>query len=163
MHMLEGLRSNTFSCHSYQKGNCRRKAQPIVWFPTHQCIDSLLKLVKGEANSSMTRTTQDRSFFFSITIHGFAMHWHVWKVSAAMPIDPETKRILLVSSSKHPGAWVFVSSLYQSTIYCNAQLNYNNKPKGGWENDESSEQAAERETYEEGKISLLAFSSPPFI
>ncbi|CAG8488817.1 15053_t:CDS:2 [Racocetra fulgida] len=29
------------------------------------------------------------------------------------------------------------------------------KPKGGWENDESQQEAAARETYEEGKLSYI--------
>lgn len=38
--------------------------------------------------------------------------------------------MLLVASSKHDGEWVL--------------------PKGGWENDETQEEAAARETWEEG-------------
>ncbi|KAG0172120.1 hypothetical protein DFQ28_011493 [Apophysomyces sp. BC1034] len=64
---------------------------------------------------------------------------HVRQVAGCIVIEPRSNRILLVTSSKHQGVWVF--------------------PKGGWENDETQEQAAERETYEEagvrGKITKL--------
>lgn len=49
--------------------------------------------------------------------------------------------MLLVASSKNEGEWVL--------------------PKGGWENDETQEEAAARETWEEGKpffFSVLIFA-----
>ncbi|KAF9972920.1 hypothetical protein BGZ73_003892 [Actinomortierella ambigua] len=50
-------------------------------------------------------------------------------VAGCVPVDKRGRRILLVSSSKNEGEWVL--------------------PKGGWENDESEEEAAARETWEE--------------
>ncbi|ORX57379.1 hypothetical protein DM01DRAFT_1272166, partial [Hesseltinella vesiculosa] len=52
------------------------------------------------------------------------------QVAGCVPIDVKNRRVLLVQSSKRAFVWVL--------------------PKGGWENDETSEQAAARETYEEG-------------
>ncbi|KAI7850434.1 NUDIX hydrolase domain-like protein [Circinella umbellata] len=54
------------------------------------------------------------------------------QVSIGIPIDPKTKKVLLITSSKYPNAWVL--------------------PKGGWENDETQEEAAKRETYEEAGV-----------
>ncbi|KAI8368172.1 NUDIX hydrolase domain-like protein [Radiomyces spectabilis] len=56
----------------------------------------------------------------------------VRQVAGCLPIDPRTKRILLISSSKHEGVWVI--------------------PKGGWENDETQVEAALRETWEEAGV-----------
>ncbi|ORY97183.1 NUDIX hydrolase domain-like protein [Syncephalastrum racemosum] len=56
----------------------------------------------------------------------------VRQVAGCLPIDPLTRRVMLISSSKHPNTWVF--------------------PKGGWENDETREEAAQRETYEEAGV-----------
>ncbi|KAF9571781.1 mRNA cap guanine-N7 methyltransferase [Mortierella alpina] len=57
-------------------------------------------------------------------------------VAGCVPIDKKGRRVLLVESTKNDGEWVL--------------------PKGGWENDESQEEAAARETWEEagaiGKI-----------
>ncbi|KAG0091179.1 hypothetical protein BGZ92_001334 [Podila epicladia] len=50
-------------------------------------------------------------------------------VAGCVPIDKQGRRVLLVASSKHDGEWVL--------------------PKGGWENDETQEEAAARETWEE--------------
>ncbi|KAF8945789.1 hypothetical protein BGZ47_001926 [Haplosporangium gracile] len=50
-------------------------------------------------------------------------------VAGCVPIDKRERRVLLVASSKNEGEWVL--------------------PKGGWENDETQEQAAARETWEE--------------
>ncbi|KAL1931250.1 hypothetical protein VTP01DRAFT_10387 [Rhizomucor pusillus] len=57
---------------------------------------------------------------------------NVRQVAGCIPVDPETNRVLLITSTKHPNAWVF--------------------PKGGWENDETQIEAAERETYEEAGV-----------
>ncbi|KAI8340506.1 NUDIX hydrolase domain-like protein [Chlamydoabsidia padenii] len=54
------------------------------------------------------------------------------QVAGCLPIDIEKQLILLVQSSKHDHVWVL--------------------PKGGWENDETVEQAAARETYEEAGV-----------
>ncbi|KAI9283237.1 NUDIX hydrolase domain-like protein [Sporodiniella umbellata] len=54
------------------------------------------------------------------------------QVAGCLPVDPIEQKILLVSSRKHPGAWVI--------------------PKGGWEQDETQEHAALRETWEEAGI-----------
>lgn len=51
-------------------------------------------------------------------------------MAGCVPIDKQGRRVLLVASSKHDGEWVL--------------------PKGGWENDETQEEAAARETWEEG-------------
>ncbi|KAI8360353.1 NUDIX hydrolase domain-like protein, partial [Mortierella sp. GBAus27b] len=51
-------------------------------------------------------------------------------VAGCVPVDKQGRRVLLVSSAKKQGEWVL--------------------PKGGWENDESQEEAAARETWEEG-------------
>ncbi|KAI9270714.1 NUDIX hydrolase domain-like protein [Phascolomyces articulosus] len=56
----------------------------------------------------------------------------VRQVAGCLPIDPVNRRFLLVSSRKKPGAWVI--------------------PKGGWEQDETQEHAALRETWEEAGI-----------
>ncbi|KAG0288443.1 hypothetical protein BGZ97_006821, partial [Linnemannia gamsii] len=50
-------------------------------------------------------------------------------VAGCVPIDKQGRRVLLVASSKNEGEWVL--------------------PKGGWENDETQEEAAMRETWEE--------------
>ncbi|KAL0077773.1 NUDIX hydrolase domain-like protein [Phycomyces blakesleeanus] len=54
------------------------------------------------------------------------------QVAGCLPIDPINKRILLISSRKTENAWVI--------------------PKGGWEEDETQEHAAMRETWEEAGI-----------
>ncbi|KAF9361722.1 hypothetical protein BGX34_006965 [Mortierella sp. NVP85] len=50
-------------------------------------------------------------------------------VAGCVPIDKQGRRVLLVGSTKKKGEWVL--------------------PKGGWENDETQEEAAARETWEE--------------
>ncbi|KAF9918184.1 hypothetical protein FBU30_000321 [Linnemannia zychae] len=50
-------------------------------------------------------------------------------IAGCVPIDKRGRRVLLVASSKNEGEWVL--------------------PKGGWENDETQEEAAARETWEE--------------
>ncbi|KAI8880914.1 hypothetical protein K501DRAFT_335080 [Backusella circina FSU 941] len=57
---------------------------------------------------------------------------NIRQVAGCLPIDPITKRFLLISSSKNPEFWVI--------------------PKGGWETDETQEHAAMRETWEEAGI-----------
>ncbi|KAI8059368.1 uncharacterized protein B0P05DRAFT_558367 [Gilbertella persicaria] len=57
---------------------------------------------------------------------------HLRQVAGTIAIDPNTNKVLIISSSKYENVWVL--------------------PKGGWENDETIEQSAERETYEEGNI-----------
>ncbi|KAI8091523.1 NUDIX hydrolase domain-like protein [Thamnidium elegans] len=57
---------------------------------------------------------------------------NVRQVAGCLPIDPLNKRFLLVTSSSNPGNWVI--------------------PKGGWEKDETQQQAAMRETWEEAGI-----------
>ncbi|ORZ23289.1 NUDIX hydrolase domain-like protein [Absidia repens] len=57
---------------------------------------------------------------------------HARQVAGCLPIDVKNQRVLLVQSSKHDHVWVM--------------------PKGGWENDETVEQAAARETYEEAGV-----------
>lgn len=47
--------------------------------------------------------------------------------------------MLLVASSKNEGEWVL--------------------PKGGWENDETQEEAAMRETWEEGNACFFGYRS----
>ncbi|CAB4428898.1 unnamed protein product [Rhizophagus irregularis] len=60
------------------------------------------------------------------------------KVAGCVPINKKTGKILLITRRKQEG-WVL--------------------PKGGWENDESEEEAALRETYEEaGAIGRIVFS-----
>ncbi|CAO3647843.1 unnamed protein product [Mucor fragilis] len=56
----------------------------------------------------------------------------VRQVTGTIAVDPTTNKVLIISSSKHTGVWVL--------------------PKGGWESDETKEQSAERETYEEGGV-----------
>ncbi|KAI1317696.1 hypothetical protein EDD11_008002 [Mortierella claussenii] len=53
-------------------------------------------------------------------------------VAGCVPVDKQGRRVLLVASTKHDGEWVL--------------------PKGGWENDESQEEAAARETWEEAGV-----------
>ncbi|KAF8958129.1 hypothetical protein BGZ46_002032 [Entomortierella lignicola] len=53
-------------------------------------------------------------------------------VAGCVPIDKQGRRVLLVSSSRREGEWVL--------------------PKGGWENDETKESAAARETWEEAGV-----------
>ncbi|KAI8984109.1 hypothetical protein BDF20DRAFT_816651 [Mycotypha africana] len=55
---------------------------------------------------------------------------NVRQVTGTIAVDPKTNKVLIISSSKYEDVWVL--------------------PKGGWENDETKEQSAERETYEEG-------------
>ncbi|KAI8372239.1 NUDIX hydrolase domain-like protein [Choanephora cucurbitarum] len=57
---------------------------------------------------------------------------NVRQVAGCLPIDPVSKRVILISSSKNPDNWVI--------------------PKGGWETDETQEHAALRETWEESGI-----------
>ncbi|KAI9478276.1 MAG: NUDIX hydrolase domain-like protein [Benjaminiella poitrasii] len=57
---------------------------------------------------------------------------NIRQVAGCLPIDPISKRFLLISSSKNPEAWVI--------------------PKGGWEVDETQEHAALRETWEEAGL-----------
>ncbi|CEP16497.1 hypothetical protein [Parasitella parasitica] len=57
---------------------------------------------------------------------------NIRQVAGCLPVDPTSKRFLLISSSKNPEAWVI--------------------PKGGWETDETQEHAALRETWEEAGI-----------
>ncbi|CAO3635212.1 unnamed protein product [Cunninghamella blakesleeana] len=54
------------------------------------------------------------------------------RVAGCLPVDNENNRVLLIQSSKYDHVWVI--------------------PKGGWENDETVEQAATRETYEEAGV-----------
>ncbi|KAI8875498.1 hypothetical protein K501DRAFT_289341 [Backusella circina FSU 941] len=60
------------------------------------------------------------------------------QICGCIAIDPKTNKVLVISSSKHENVWVL--------------------PKGGWESDETKEQAAERETYEEGSDILFSGS-----
>ncbi|KAF9949179.1 hypothetical protein BGZ65_007536 [Modicella reniformis] len=53
-------------------------------------------------------------------------------IAGCVPVDKQGRRILLVASSKNEGEWVL--------------------PKGGWENDETQEEAATRETWEEAGV-----------
>ncbi|CEP16265.1 hypothetical protein [Parasitella parasitica] len=57
---------------------------------------------------------------------------NVRQVAGTIAVDPKTKKVLVVSSTKYDDVWVL--------------------PKGGWESDETKEQSAERETYEEGGV-----------
>ncbi|CAO3645100.1 unnamed protein product [Mucor fragilis] len=57
---------------------------------------------------------------------------NIRQVAGCLPIDPTSKRLILISSSKNPEAWVI--------------------PKGGWETDETQEHAALRETWEEAGL-----------
>ncbi|CAO3693282.1 unnamed protein product [Rhizopus stolonifer] len=54
------------------------------------------------------------------------------QISGSIAIDPKTNKVLVISSSKHENVWVL--------------------PKGGWESDETREEAAKREAYEEGGV-----------
>ncbi|KAG0170179.1 hypothetical protein DFQ28_002244 [Apophysomyces sp. BC1034] len=57
---------------------------------------------------------------------------NIRQVAGCLPIDPVNKRFLLISSRKNVNTWVL--------------------PKGGWETNETQEQAALRETWEEAGI-----------
>ncbi|KAI8990980.1 NUDIX hydrolase domain-like protein [Mycotypha africana] len=57
---------------------------------------------------------------------------NIRQVAGCLPVDPYSKRFLLITSSKNPEAWVI--------------------PKGGWEQDETQEHAALRETWEEAGL-----------
>ncbi|KAI7903621.1 NUDIX hydrolase domain-like protein [Cokeromyces recurvatus] len=54
------------------------------------------------------------------------------QITGTIAVDPKTNKVLVISSSKHRNVWVL--------------------PKGGWESDETKEQSAIRETYEEGGV-----------
>ncbi|KAI9246787.1 NUDIX hydrolase domain-like protein [Sporodiniella umbellata] len=54
------------------------------------------------------------------------------QISGTIAVDPRTDRVLVISSSKRKNVWVL--------------------PKGGWENDETREEAAKREAFEEGGV-----------
>ncbi|RKP14445.1 NUDIX hydrolase domain-like protein [Piptocephalis cylindrospora] len=54
------------------------------------------------------------------------------EVVGTVPVDMATGKLLLISSRKHPGQWVI--------------------PKGGWDDDETREDAAVRETWEEAGV-----------
>ncbi|KAI8971221.1 NUDIX hydrolase domain-like protein [Pilobolus umbonatus] len=54
------------------------------------------------------------------------------QIAGCIAIDHQQNKVLLISSSKHEDVWVL--------------------PKGGWENDETKEEAAIRETYEEAGV-----------
>ncbi|RCH79283.1 hypothetical protein CU098_005721 [Rhizopus stolonifer] len=56
----------------------------------------------------------------------------VRQVAGCVPIDIQNGRVLLISSRKNKDAWVL--------------------PKGGWEQDETQQHAAQRETWEEAGI-----------
>ncbi|KAF9437809.1 Flap-structured DNA-binding and RNA-binding protein [Entomortierella beljakovae] len=58
------------------------------------------------------------------------------QIAGCVPIDKQGRRVLLVASSKHDGEWVL--------------------PKGGWENDETKEDAAARETWEEEAKAIVS-------
>ncbi|OBZ83115.1 Diphosphoinositol polyphosphate phosphohydrolase aps1 [Choanephora cucurbitarum] len=57
---------------------------------------------------------------------------NIRQVAGCLPIDPINKRFLLVTSSSNPNVWVI--------------------PKGGWEQGETQQQAAMRETWEEAGV-----------
>ncbi|KAI9245295.1 NUDIX hydrolase domain-like protein [Helicostylum pulchrum] len=57
---------------------------------------------------------------------------NIRQVTGCIAIDPKTNKVLVISSSKRENVWVL--------------------PKGGWEDDETKEQAAVRETYEEAGV-----------
>ncbi|KAI7895183.1 NUDIX hydrolase domain-like protein [Mucor mucedo] len=57
---------------------------------------------------------------------------NIRQVAGCIAIDPNTNKVLIISSSKRENVWVL--------------------PKGGWEDDETKEQAAARETYEEAGV-----------
>ncbi|KAI8050238.1 NUDIX hydrolase domain-like protein [Syncephalis plumigaleata] len=54
------------------------------------------------------------------------------EVSVCIPIDLNTKQVLLVSSRSSPDRWIL--------------------PKGGWESDETKQRSAEREAWEEAGV-----------
>ncbi|CAO3693545.1 unnamed protein product [Rhizopus stolonifer] len=58
--------------------------------------------------------------------------YNIRQVAGCLPVDPVEQKILLISSRKKLGSWVI--------------------PKGGWEQDETQEHAALRETWEEAGI-----------
>ncbi|KAL7308227.1 hypothetical protein PS15m_012108 [Mucor circinelloides] len=57
---------------------------------------------------------------------------NIRQVAGCIPLDMQNHRVLLISSRKNKNAWVL--------------------PKGGWEQDETQEHAATRETWEEAGI-----------
>ncbi|KAG1495332.1 hypothetical protein G6F46_003503 [Rhizopus delemar] len=58
--------------------------------------------------------------------------YNIRQVAGCLAVDPTENKILLISSRKNPGSWVI--------------------PKGGWEQDETQEHAALRETWEEAGV-----------
>ncbi|KAI9484118.1 MAG: hypothetical protein EXX96DRAFT_560975 [Benjaminiella poitrasii] len=58
------------------------------------------------------------------------------QVTGTIAVNPKTNKVLVISSSKHRHVWVL--------------------PKGGWESDETKEESAERETYEEGIVCIYS-------
>lgn len=57
---------------------------------------------------------------------------NIRQIAGCIPINYKTNKVLVISSSKYEDVWVL--------------------PKGGWECDETKEEAAIRETYEEGGV-----------
>ncbi|KAF9425645.1 hypothetical protein BGZ94_007360 [Podila epigama] len=81
----------------------------------------------------LLNTTYTRLKVMASTQNGRYMCYMVsFCVAGCVPIDKAGRRVMLVSSSKNEGEWVL--------------------PKGGWENDESQEEAAARETWEEAGV-----------
>ncbi|KAJ1925234.1 hypothetical protein IWQ60_004693 [Tieghemiomyces parasiticus] len=80
----------------------------------------------------------------------------VRQVSGGVPVDVTHRKILMITSRANPAAWILAGKAKEGTpltLACDYLFDSilpHDQPKGGWEKHESREEAAVRETMEEG-------------